>query len=320
MISVFEVRRTHVLCHRVLKSIGKPSNEILEEISRNPIMFEMCFRNYRSNEALAAFDGDEEAITRYLRRLKKENAILCFRVVTDVSRYFARDYVAFRIDHRIDDRLVDAVRAKSDLLAPIEDFLQVRPLQTADPSEDGITHIFMNAYETPGQRRDWKVRFYRWANPESGGSALSDINLYNYPLEGTVNETPAYLSDFPEFLERASAYGTTQKCIPVGHGSHTLARSGAPRISLPLDGLPYHGVIFGPSGSGKTNTGLVVAVGALPHLENVVLLDGSSGVWSKLEPSIPTLPGKSSRLSVTEEDDALQRVDTAIGTAGLCCA
>jgi hypothetical protein len=318
LLSVFKVIDSHILCRQPIADLTKPKPAILKEIQANPAQFEVVFRNYRSKDATALF-GSEDAIQKYLNRLKEHGAILCFRVMTDISRYQNRDYVALRVRSRAVEGFLEHAQVDSAVLAPVEDFVEVDPIHWSEESVKEINHLFLNAYNFPGQRIDWKQAVYRWANPAGKNQGSLDLNVYNYPLEGTVNEQPIYLTDFPEFLERLGSYHwDASSGFPIGRGSHSSipAKEAGPVASLPISGLAYHGMTLGGQGTGKTNTDLVLAANVLPHLRNVVVLDGTQSVWAKLD-AAPDLKRQAVRIEVASERSLRAFFEQAAASTGL---
>lgn len=273
LISVFRVEDPIVLCGQTLASFGSPSYEARKDVVDNRVRFEILYRNYRSPEALQEFGGSERAIRDYLKRLKEEKVILCYDFVFDYSKFFDTEYVPLCQATKVMDNVLRIAQSKGDLLGPIVDLLKVRPEHVSDPAENEVTHIFVNEYVLPGDRLKWKTLLY-----EAGGE---EINLYTYPLEGTLNETPVHLSDLPDVLARAKGYSRNEG-IHLGSVKHPLLKMDAPDIFLPPDCLSGHGVTLGAPGVGKTNTDLILASGAARFVQTVVIVDSTKGVASKL--------------------------------------
>jgi hypothetical protein len=251
---------------------SKPEASLIQNILKHRTRFELCYRNYLSSEAEAACGGRQQ-LRRYLRELEQGRAILGFRIVMDFPFYRNRDYVPMMLSNRaqVIQNLLDASRDNPLLLQPVDELLEVKPILYSDDDEKEVTHIFVNTYERPGDRYLWKVAVYE--------AIKVDVNLYNYPLEGVLNQSPIYLSAVPETLVKAAAYeaGTG---IPLGTLYHPSSDV-RPAIHLPIEGLQRHGVTFGQPGTGKTNADLVVAGGASAFLKTVLILDASGSIDGK---------------------------------------
>jgi hypothetical protein len=268
-ITVFEVIKPIVVCGHVYDRTPRPDKRAIQKVLDTRLKFEQCFRNYRSKPAERACGG-AEGVADYVRWLKEQSLVLCFRVITDTSHYANRDYVPMMLSNRstVISNILNHATASSAVMAPIRELLEVTP-RTESEEEREITHICVNVYAYPGQRHEWKSAVYK--------ASQIDVNLYNYPLEGTINESPTYISDLPESLAAARGYRNARS-IELGSLSHPLLHQDAPTIALPLDGLHRHGVSLGQPGTGKTNADVVIASGATKHLGTVIILDASLGI------------------------------------------
>jgi hypothetical protein len=309
LISIFKVEEPLVVCGQILRDLRRPDPATLRSVLDERVKFEMALRNYRSSETISLFRTQQE-LQKYLKRLKAKGLIICFRVVTDFSRFSNYDYVPMGTGHRTIGHLIEDSRDEPDLLEPVRELFKVVANQTTDNAEDEVTHIFINQYPLPGKRKDWKRLVYRHSK--------IDVNLYNYPLEGPINEAPIYLSDLPEFLSRAKAYAGNGG-VQLGKSTHSMLKEG-PVVWLPLPGLARHGMTLGDPGTGKTNADLLLVSQACQRLQNVVILDDSGGVSSKLEALPADARKKLTRTEITTLKDLKHTssiIDDCLTTAGV---
>jgi hypothetical protein len=303
-ISFFEVVDQIILCGKVMRGLPAPPSEAIEELIRDRARFEIVHRDYRSPEALALFDS-EPKLKAYLRKLKSQGIIVCFDLIFDFSFGLSRDYVPMILSMDREGpiaKLLDDAKTEESLLKPVREWLKVRPLSAADEAEREVNYLFINEYDYPGQRTNWKQSIYKHTE--------IDVNLYNYPLESTLNESPLYLSDLPEFLNRVKQYerGTADRDLFVGHASHPLMREPTD-VAWPLGGLGQQGVTLGDPGFGKTNMDLVLASEALKHLKTVVVFDPTGGIESKVDVLPPHARAKLTTAVVSVEADDSEVLD-----------
>ncbi len=145
------------------------------------------------------------------------------------------------------------------LLEPTIELLSVLLIQSTDPVEREVSHIFINEYKTPGERNDWRSKVY--------STLGDDLNVFTFPLEGTLNESPIVLSDLSEVLSRSKLYSGE---LVIGTLSHSELKTPQP-IGLQAAALGGQGVTLGISGSGKTNTDCVLITEASKHLKRVIV-------------------------------------------------
>jgi hypothetical protein len=311
VLTYFEVEKQIILCRKTVDDINKPSAEALADILKDPLKFELVYRNYRSPEALNLFEGSVKKLKAYLKKLKSDGIIVCFDVIFDFSFGIARDYVPMIIGVEREGpvvKLLEDAKKTPELLGPVREWMKVRPIHTADDAEQEINYLFINEYDYPGQRTRWKQAMY--------SHSKQDINLYNYPLESTLNESPIYLSDLPELINKVRLYEPNAKDrrLLIGRATHPLLPN-PPEVALPLSGLARQGVTLGEPGMGKTNTDLVIASEADKALKLVVVLDASGGVNSKAD----TLPkATADRLKTVEvrSADTVDDIRQVLGSEG----
>jgi hypothetical protein len=267
-VGIFEVV-DQLVARGMIASENRPDASLIQDILKHRTQFELCYRNYLSPAAAAACGGRQQ-LNSYLNALHRGKAILGFRIVMDFPFYRNRDYVPMMLSNRakVMRNFLDASRDTALLLQPVDELLEVKPILCSDDDDKDVTHIFVNTYEHPGDRYLWKVAVYE--------AIKVDVNLYNYPLEGVLNQTPIYLSDVSETVVKAAAYeaGTG---IPLGtlYDPSSVVR---PTIYLPIEGLHRHGVTFGKLGTDKTNADLVVAGGASACLTTVLILEACGSI------------------------------------------
>jgi hypothetical protein len=290
LISAFLVEDQIVICGKLLEDLVTPNRADLHSLVQDRARFEMALRNYNSPETVKLFPEGVKEVQRYLNRLKREGIIVCFKIVADFARFTNCDYLPMIADRRVSPNFL---QANSELLSPVKELFAVKYLQVADDTEKNVSHIFVNYYDFPGDRTRWKQSVY-----EAAKEATDDeVNIYSYPLEGPVNESPIYLSDVPELLHKALQYAG--KGLELGTATHPMLQGAGPSIRLPSIGLSRHGVVFGEANSGKTNSDLIIAREALKLFENVVIFDDSGGIASKLDGATNATIANPHRLSIT---------------------
>jgi hypothetical protein len=279
VLSIFPVSGTKIICGRLVESFPTPSTDALDEILKEPLKFESVHRNYRSDEAEELCGGKNE-VRSYLRKLRADGIIVCFKIVFDFSFGSARDYVPMILGERREAKiamagLLSKFKTNPALSTPVEELLEIGNVESTDSAENEVKYFFINSYDYPAARNQWKRAIYK--------ATQEDVNLYNYPLEGTLNETPVYLSDLPEFLNQVKAYefGARNRQLFIGWAHHELLQH-PPKIALAKSGLALHGITLGEPGSGKTSADLVLATEADKVLTSVVILD-SGGVRDKVK-------------------------------------
>ena len=319
LLTIFRAAENALIrCGTAVNEYGPPTRKGIDRIKQNPVQFEFALRNYRSLDTLESFGGDIAAVESYLDFLKAEKVIVCFRVIADTSRSLAQDFVAFGIhDKGKEDFAASLVENNFNLLEPVKEFFRVERQKdmTSTTPEIAITHIMFNSYSFPGERSDWKKSVYRWAKTE----ARTDVNIFNYPLEGTINESATFLSDYPSFLKTVKRYGDASggKGVFVGYGLHPAAGTKSIGIEFALSGLGQHGVLLGVPGSGKTNSGLVLALGLLKHVKNVFILDASDAIGQNYSESIKLHKTAFTQLTIESSKQLERKLSEHVNTRGL---
>jgi hypothetical protein len=280
-VSAFQVVRPLLLCGKPISEYGKPSSAILRELAREREKFEAAFRNYRSPACTDLFKNSKESLRAYLRRLTREQVILCFRPTIDLPSFLARDYIPMSIGsprERPIENLLAAAADDEQLLRPVIELLRVRQYRVGDSAEEGVNYFFVNEYELPHQRVQWKTAIYHVYEDAND----VNVNLYNYPLEQILNDSPIYLSDVPEILARVRQYDGAGDALHVGWLAHAQISEKYP-VSLPISGLGGHGLTLGDPGTRKTSGDVVLVTEAARFLTHIVILDSSKSIAEKLE-------------------------------------
>lgn len=271
--SIFRVTETIVLGSRQIRGL-EPRDEVLEEIAKDRARFEICLQDYRSKAALQLFGGQRDAIKRYLTHLKREHAIVSYKPVGDSSAFMGTDYVAMYLPTRraaVLNQLLKHAEQDPKILRPVRELVAVEAVDANNDEERETTHIFINQYSSPGERNEWRRAVY---------AVEGEINLTNYPLEGTVKDTPISISDLPRVSLAARQYQEASG-LKLGAIQHPLLTE-SQEVYLPADGLARHGVTLGLPGTGKTNGDLVLALAAWKRFQHVIVVDTSGGISSKL--------------------------------------
>lgn len=269
LVSVFKVRRSLVLGGVDITKLT-PSESLIEEILADPTKFHVVQQNYRSKEAGTLLGGDKN-VREYLTRLKAGNVIVAYKAVFDFARYFDREIVPFCRGTRVIEPLLKKAEKNHAILGPVRELLEVVVTQSEDEAEKEVSHVFINDYRNPKHRNQWRTLMYE--------EASDDVNLYTYPLEGTLNESPVHLSDLPEAVHHAQSYRTEGLCLGVL--SHPMIVKTPRKICMTHEALHYHGVTLGGAGQGKTNTDLVLVSQAMKFLDRAIILDASKSVSGK---------------------------------------
>lgn len=299
VITYFEVSKQIMMCGRPFKKIPLPSDEVIDEVVKDRVRFETVHKDYRSGEALELFENSEKKLRAYLSKLKAQGIIVCYDLIFDFSFGLGRDFVPMFLTSDQEgpiNKLLDDSKAEPILIKPIRDWFKVRPIETSDVAEEEINYLFVNQYDLPGERTRWKQAIYEHSE--------IDVNLYNYPIESTLNESPISFSDLPEFVSKAKRYqrGTKDRKLFIGWPSHPLLQSPM-EVALPFNGFGGHGVTLGDPDSGKTNIDLVVASEAAEYFKTVVILDASGGVESKVDTLPPGAVTKLQKRKLKPSDD-----------------
>lgn len=305
VISIFEVIEPIIICRRPVRGLSIPSTDTINSVLKEPVKFETVYRDYRSAESLKIFDNNEKKLKAYLGKLKAEGIIVCYKIIFDFSFGITRDYVPMILGSDREGpvtRLLTDAKEEPELLKPVREWLKVRPIHPADDAEREVNYFFLNEYDYPGRKTKWKQAIYHHSK--------IDVNLYNYPLESTLNESPIYLSNLPEVLADAKKYGrnTKDRRMFIGWASHPLLEA-SPEVALPSGGLARQGVTLGEPGSGKTNTDLVIASEAAEFLKTVIIVDASGGIDSKAGALSEELRNKLNSIELSAKN-----ADTKIGS------
>ena len=301
LIAVFHVDKEWMLCGHILEEIGKPGAGALNSLAADPTTFEILYQDYESELARTQVETSESTRQAYLRRLKREKAIICFKTPLNVGPYRARDVVVLHLHAGTIGSFLEALaQNEKGLRDPVEDLLIGGMAQCAEPSQSGA-HVFLfNSYRYAGERDDWKLRLYTWAVGEGQGKQKPiPLNAYAYPLDQLVADRPVFVTGYPEYLKRLSSYEGPS--FAIGFAEHRLLQKDAAVLGVPLAGLAKHGVTLGPSGTGKTNTGLVLASALLQQVKTVVMLDETNGAASKLGLVDPAIRVHNERLTSDED-------------------
>ncbi len=312
-VSAFEVVRPLLQCGQPITQFGKPSPAILRELAREREKFEAAFRNYRSDDCANLFKGAKEGLRAYLRRLAQEHVILCFRPTVDIAAYTTQDYIPMIISsHREKpiENLLAAAANDEQLLRPVSELLRVRPYRVGDPAEEGVNYFFINTYALPLQREEWKTAIYRVYQDAND----VNVNLYNYPLERILNDSPTYLSDVPETLARGRQYESAADSLHVGWLTHPQIAEKAYPVRFPVSGLGAHGVTLGDPGTRKTSGDVVLISEAARFVAHIVVLDSSKSIREKLDLLAPAVRTRLNiaMLTVADAAGALAREGVSI--------
>lgn len=260
LISEFEVTNPLILSGVKLSQLGQPGETAFKLIHSNRLRFELACQDYTSDRFRAEFKTKADRL-RYIETLFKSNAVIGYRTLFDQCRYVDREYIPLSRGRALDNFLADQ-RNPAKILNPVVDLLRVR-VKSKDPVELEVTHILINEYVSPGERNDWRCATYE----ELG----DDLNIFTFPLEGTINESPPALSDLASALLHARPYSGN---IRLGNLWHpTLSDEGRPPICLESSAFGFQGVTFGQPGTGKTNTDLVLLSEVADKFPYIVVLD-----------------------------------------------
>jgi hypothetical protein len=273
LITVFKVRESLILGGKNLVINYKPDEDTIDEIIADPHKFELVVRNYLSEESLKHF-GSHSEIKKYLNYLKRKNILLGYKIVYDFCRGIDRQYIPLgQATLQVNNLLSHGNnKPKSDFLKPITELLAVIPTHCREHADQVVSHISINEYKAPTDRHLWRVKFY---DHDTEGS----VNLFSYPIEGTLNESPLELSDLPEIMENAKPYLSDE--LHLGKLSHQNLTSNTLKVGLPTDSLPFQGLTLGDAGIGKTTTDLTLIVAALEKVETVIILDDTKSFKGK---------------------------------------
>jgi hypothetical protein len=277
LVCVFRVDEALVLSRRELSGVA-PAATVLKKIVTERAKFEAVCGDYRSEAAAVLFRNDQ-ALDRYLRELMEQHAIIGFRPLLDRCRFVDRQYVPLCHGGRVLDRMLRNSRIdRSAMLKPVVELLSVRPEESADELERAVTHIFINEYALPGERLDWRSSIYE---------IDEGLNIFTYPIEGTINESALILSNLPEAMSYAREYSGD---IDLGVLFHATSLPEPPVIRLDKSALAFQGVTLGISGSGKTNTDCVLLSEIVDKIDHIIVADSqeSHSIRDKLE----VLPSK----------------------------
>lgn len=276
LITVFRVEKELIL-HRKGVQESMPGHAAIDAVMKDRARFEMLLRDYRSADSTRAFIGDEAALAAHLRQLFQDRVILGFNPVFEYAFCFETQIVPIIGFDRSTADLVRRVMANELLRKPVVELCSVQVQAAAEESEKIVRHIALCEYDFPGQRNTWRETLYG-----SRTDTHNTTNIYTYPLEGTLNETPWVLSDYPDRWNRALSYQDATSGIRLGKLSHSHADKNAPQIFLPISGLGAHGITLGRPASGKTNSDVVLTDEFVRRLHRVVVLDSTGGFANKL--------------------------------------
>jgi hypothetical protein len=282
VISVFEMVAPVVIAGKQIDRLPRPSNTLLERLYAEKATFEVVLADYRS-EAAAAMLGGERGVREYLTWLQNGGAIVAYRAVCDMPSWVQHDYVPMILGigqtRATLSRFLDVCQDTAEDRSPIVDLFGVRHIRGIADAQTGVNYFCINRYSLPLEKHLWKERVY--------AGVKVDVNLYNYPIEGTLNDNPLYLSDVPKIQGAVQEYEVTpgRDCLVLGYPDHPLLGTKT-TVGLELKALSGHLISLGDPGSGKTNTDLVLAAEASSILARVIILDSSGSVSGKRE----TLP------------------------------
>jgi hypothetical protein len=269
LIAVFRVEEPVVLCRQVIADLGKVDSTGIKLIMDDVAKFELVYRDYMSAEVKQAFPG-YRGLPRYLSDLRRSKAIIGFRALFDNCRLTDREYVPLCHGRALDTLMRQAGEPAKAVLGPVLELLRVIPEHSTDDAEREVSHIFINEYDSPGERNDWRIAVYKQLGDE--------LNVFTFPLEGTLNETPIVFSDLPEAIMVASEY---QGDIPLGRLSHDSRPQDAHAISIQSESLATQGVTLGKPGQGKTNTDCVLLTGVSRYFKRIIVIDHSRSIKEK---------------------------------------
>lgn len=269
LIAVFRVEKPVILSRQVIATLPEINPRGVKLIEDDVARFELVYRNYLSPEVKRAFPGNR--LSRYLAELKTSGAIIGFRALFDNCRLTDREYVPLCHGRALDKLLVRPGEAAQAVLKPVRELLSVLVEHSTDPTEREVTHIFINEYDSPGERNDWRVAVYKQLG--------DDLNVFTFPLEGTLNETPIVFSDLPEAITTARQY---KGDIAIGRLSHDSDPQNASPIFIQSQALASsQGITLGKPNRGKTNTDCVLLTGVSQHFGRIIVIDHSRSIRGK---------------------------------------
>ncbi len=277
LITVFRVDEALILCRKKISDIGSLDSGILQNIQNDLVKFELACRDYRAVDAIAVF-GKPRGLQNYLNDLEKGKAIVGYHARMDDCQHIDREYVPVCEGGRKLDKLLKEHENKSQLvLKHAVEILKVSAVEFTDETDKAVTHIFINEYDKPGDRNQWKQTIYK--------ALGNEVNIFTYPLDGTISQSPIILSDLPEAIDEARQYSGE---MHLGYLDHPSGPRLSEKICLQLGSFANQGVTLGIPGTGKTNTDCVLIEEAINHLRRILIIDSkeSHSIKDK-EPSFP---------------------------------
>jgi hypothetical protein len=260
LVSIFRVDEPLMLCRKKVTEMGVTDSETIQFIKDDPAKFELAYRDYTSQEAIAAF-GNPREIRDYLTKLEKGKAIIGYHVRVNDCHRVDLEYVPLCSGRALDKLVRERVAKPQPFLQPVVELLKVTPVQPTDEVERQVTHIFVNEYEYPGQRNEWRQKIYK--------SLGDEPNVFSYPIEGVVSQSPIVFSDLPETISESKKYSGK---MHLGYLNH-LSTKFSQRICIEPEFFANQGVTLGLPGTGKTNTDCVLIEEALIHLKRILIID-----------------------------------------------
>ena len=277
LIAVYRVDKAVMMCGKLLADLGTPSPDVVSLVKQDVAKFELAYRNYMAEDTRAAFGGDRK-VREYLERLERGRAIVGYHGRIDHCGRVDREYVPLCNGRPLDKLIQEggAAERRAPLLKPVVELLSVSPIKPTDAAEREVTHVLINEYDSPGERNVWRRRLYS----ELG----HDVNLFTFPLEGTISQSAIVLSDLPEAIEESRLYAGPMR---IGSLSHSAAPPEKFTVSMRPESLANQGVTLGRPGSGKTYTDCVLIEEAAKYIKKIIVIDDAAthGIRNKLSPS-----------------------------------
>ena len=264
-VSVYLVKTPLILCSINLSKFGALETSTIQTIQQDTAKFDLICQDCRFDEERRRRFNNERKFLEYIKYLEQSKAIVGFHASVNECQYLDREYVPLGNAGRALSQFLASPKNGKNVLNPVVELLEVDVLQDCNAQEvKEITHIFINEYVTIGERHQWKQSVYKELGDE--------VNIFTYPLVGTLNETSLTLSDLPKDIKDADHYPGEMQ---LGHLYHSSGSKISNIIGLPKESLANHGVTIGFTGTGKTTTDCVLIEEALNHLERVFVIDSS---------------------------------------------
>jgi hypothetical protein len=276
LLTSFQITKPLILGGRSIKDEEIQDDEFIKD-SSNLVKLEEAYIDYLSDQAKERLGG-ENNIKKFLKNLENKGIIISYKIIHKFAHFKCRFYITLSY---CEPSSIDIIRNDKNLLKKIIDLYEITSHKdNVDVFDIHTTYLIIGEFSNLDDYHKWKEQLYDLLKN------TNTINVFSFPVEGTLQEGAHYISNFPRFYDVCHSYaiGLADAKIQIGNpifrGEESIADL---PIYLNLNVLNHHGLILGEPGTGKTWTMWLLAKQILDKGKTVHIIDPTGGAREKIE-------------------------------------